>query len=483
MQDIPNKINDMFESMKSQRFTRHEPNPVQYVYNSEGEYVVVGDSNLSETTKRLNTSLKRSKTTNINLNKNNPFGDGDQTPILNKYKQQFLRLQSLEGGDIQECLQNQKLTPFAFLIIQGNKPGVVKMLSKVNGNAKRQLLERRETFLRYSPLHLAVIGARVVASGSALGSNTPDHVGVVRELLKAGARVDSKELTGKTVIHHCCAHLLCDATKDIARICVAEYKRLNLKDDNKDTITGLVDIPDRFLETAVHASIELPKTKEVLEFLIGELGANPLLKCGAGLTAFDAVKGNCLLTQIMSRGACKAAKVAYETSQGCSFCGKIPQSEGAKLLTCSRCKSVFYCNSACQKSHWPAHKKDCKKIRKEIKKISHIITPTNMEEGSFISISTGKGISKMWKGKPPKGMKYGDTFCVKIQTGQDCLIYNKSRSFLTCCTENNCTDYNALVKIIEEKGLVGGRKAYVDAIVTERGKLKVFPGTMSNHTW
>uniref|UniRef100_A0A6B2LJE1 MYND-type domain-containing protein n=1 Tax=Arcella intermedia TaxID=1963864 RepID=A0A6B2LJE1_9EUKA len=42
----------------------------------------------------------------------------------------------------------------------------------------------------------------------------------------------------------------------------------------------------------------------------------------------------------------------------CSFCNK----QGVKLSLCSICKSVQYCNKDCQRSHWPKHKPNCKKV-------------------------------------------------------------------------------------------------------------------------
>ena len=35
------------------------------------------------------------------------------------------------------------------------------------------------------------------------------------------------------------------------------------------------------------------------------------------------------------------------------------------LLTCSRCQSAHYCNSDCQRQHWPIHKKNCTPINDE----------------------------------------------------------------------------------------------------------------------
>lgn len=33
----------------------------------------------------------------------------------------------------------------------------------------------------------------------------------------------------------------------------------------------------------------------------------------------------------------------------------------AKLLACGRCRAAHYCSAECQRSAWPAHKKECKK--------------------------------------------------------------------------------------------------------------------------
>jgi len=49
-----------------------------------------------------------------------------------------------------------------------------------------------------------------------------------------------------------------------------------------------------------------------------------------------------------------AQNVSTKNSVKCSFCEK----SDAKSI-CSRCKSVWYCNVDCQKSHWKVHKTKC----------------------------------------------------------------------------------------------------------------------------
>ena len=42
----------------------------------------------------------------------------------------------------------------------------------------------------------------------------------------------------------------------------------------------------------------------------------------------------------------------------CANCGK-GEEESISLKKCGACMSVKYCSAACQKEHWPQHKKDC----------------------------------------------------------------------------------------------------------------------------
>jgi len=43
----------------------------------------------------------------------------------------------------------------------------------------------------------------------------------------------------------------------------------------------------------------------------------------------------------------------------CSYCKKKVQPDDNRLLTCSRCKIVYYCDRACQGKHWSQHKTNC----------------------------------------------------------------------------------------------------------------------------
>ena len=39
--------------------------------------------------------------------------------------------------------------------------------------------------------------------------------------------------------------------------------------------------------------------------------------------------------------------------------------KAAKLLKCDGCKSVLYYSEACQRAHWPEHKRVCRRLQRK----------------------------------------------------------------------------------------------------------------------
>ena len=54
----------------------------------------------------------------------------------------------------------------------------------------------------------------------------------------------------------------------------------------------------------------------------------------------------------------KLLRLTTSVHAPCSACGKV--SSTGPFDVCSRCRTVQYCNTRCQASHWPEHKRQCK---------------------------------------------------------------------------------------------------------------------------
>jgi hypothetical protein len=52
----------------------------------------------------------------------------------------------------------------------------------------------------------------------------------------------------------------------------------------------------------------------------------------------------------------------------CAACGKMPDLHSPAFQKCAACLAVTYCGKPCQLAHWPAHRADCKKLRKQATK-------------------------------------------------------------------------------------------------------------------
>ena len=131
-----------------------------------------------------------------------PFGDGDQSSMEECSEDTRLIFAKLPWclGTFYSYALNGELSDFALACICGHA-NVVEMfiLSTEEGSDERmKLLERRETHLRLSPL---LITMWTYAWGESLSDDdNVDHEGVVKLLLRHGARPDAKCITGQTAL-------------------------------------------------------------------------------------------------------------------------------------------------------------------------------------------------------------------------------------------------------------------------------------------
>lgn len=58
--------------------------------------------------------------------------------------------------------------------------------------------------------------------------------------------------------------------------------------------------------------------------------------------------------------AVNGQQYAWDANDGCETCG-----QAKAEAKCSKCKMVVYCNQACQRLHWPTHKRFCAQLAKQ----------------------------------------------------------------------------------------------------------------------
>ena len=80
---------------------------------------------------------------------------------------------------------------------------------------------------------------------------------------------------------------------------------------------------------------------------------------GSGVSVHTMTSGPFVGERFLGLGAfCleDEARRAGKESTACAACGTIVP----KMQLCGICKGVRYCNSTCQKQHWPLHQQECK---------------------------------------------------------------------------------------------------------------------------
>ena len=196
------------------------------------------------------TELARLAGTDTARNDADPQGDGDQSPVTAQttgggngapsrlagaafdaaepYRQVLRELWSA-GGDLESHLRFGGFSSFAMGFCLGDARSVKQMLrgTATGSEARRHLLERREAGMRFTPLILTIAVSKVKGYASQItGAREADmdHVGVVKTLLRYGARPDCKELTGKTVVHYGAGSRATDESLNMVDYCFEAAK-------------------------------------------------------------------------------------------------------------------------------------------------------------------------------------------------------------------------------------------------------------------
>jgi hypothetical protein len=150
--------------------------------------------------------------TNIQLNKEDPYGDGDQSPLKGK-RADRLRTVWAAGGDFYRCAESNQLSEFGMACFVGHIAIVQRLLATVTGVEKERLIERRETICRKTPLLMCIVGMRSCC-----------HKGhwkeVIEILIKNGARVNAKDIGGYTATFYVSGAASTEATLEMLPVLV-----------------------------------------------------------------------------------------------------------------------------------------------------------------------------------------------------------------------------------------------------------------------
>ncbi len=144
----------------------------------------------------------REEGTDIALNESDAFGDGDQTPI--RFDGAGCAHSTLwaAGGNLFDLVEEGRVPEVVIHFLSGNVSEICAALESARADGRlTEFLEMRFGLLRSTPLMLVVMGCGQEFRCDDR-SVTFDFLETMRLLLEAGARVDARDLCGKTVLHY-----------------------------------------------------------------------------------------------------------------------------------------------------------------------------------------------------------------------------------------------------------------------------------------
>ncbi len=496
--------------------------------------------------------LTRQCNTDCQMNDANPLGDGDQSLIRSDNGRQAAREIWAIGGDIEGHLyemsrdkqnndnnnndSNSLSTYFPLFCVMGDSAKVSNILQQTDKKDLKNILEKRFTSMRLSPLLLTI------ATGKNLlyAREHSDHVKVVKLLLQYGAQPYAKDVVGKTVCHYGAGCMATDDTLEAVAMCIeaaksahmvgkqvdiinAENSEWNgtrgivggfLADNNKrilriantegdgckyiavatsklrlivdaaghaaKPLPPLIDVQDRMGSVCMHEII-MSQRDDVARLLFTKFNASIDVQDADGISPRSMVMKSCGLAvnsvcPLIMQLVTERAREEKKKEQGkCDYCQALEPTSGA-FQKCSRCKSVLYCSKNCQKAAWKEwHKDDCTIILEK---------PVDDMHSVLVSLKKGKTYSGGGYCKPDD-VAVGETFYLKIQAAgmtAPMMVYDKSRqcSFTIYPEEKG---FDRIFKKVQEEKATSGRKSYFKAFFDGNGNCNIFPNSATLKQW
>ena len=416
--------------------------------------------------------------TDMSMNDNDPFGNGDQSFITSYAKRDAARELFSIGGDINTDVTEGVCTEFGTMCLMGSYKVVQSKLNELfqkipqpysQQKELKELLEARDTSLRLTPLLLLVsVGKFVSAQG------WMDPVTVATELLKAGASPDCKDVLGKTVVHYGAGAMATENSMHIVDMCIKAAKSSNffgkeielhgLKNEEMNGCRGvaggynpssdrravylpsimkevwikplnmrllkssdknegkvfLTDVQDRLGSVSLH-EVVMQDRLDVAEFLLRNHNTSIHTTDLDGVSPIGmAMKGGlmrnsvCNIISDVTRMKAKKKRDA-EKQEYNRQCANCQKSlSKSGGKQCSKCKITSYCDRDCQLSHWKAGHK--KECKDLISRNAGIKLDLSKQEifASTFSLATLQ-VNKKGSYSIPDGVNPDEKFVIKVQ--------------------------------------------------------------------
>jgi len=433
-----------------------------------------------------------------------PLKSGYQTDLLrHKY---FLTFLDAPGS----CYKRFGMSYFScwyMNLFLGNYTAVNRMIAAMSDQERNQHLKKREGMSKLSAIFLPITGARCLqaenwpGNGQARPKTFPQpgheklsieyrHLELFEMIINLGADINAVDSFGFTPLIHCFIFKNDYTMKIAAKLLEAGA------DPNKQDRFGFAPLT---WIMSLNPSVDSQDTNLEAVQLLMKYGADPYLTDMDGKTAFGhanlgdfnpgAREGNALKTIIKTMfynndedDAERVSKIRAEARQETDFqkCGKCKM--GAKKR-CTGCYLVWYCSSACQKSHWKNHKPTCHEIVDEYEEVEVVVNRDFLFHESF---KTGKTYE--YSNQPPT-----TSFVVKICLSRDPLtakilknhpmgVCNKDRTVFFHMNPKSCLA-KKVTKIIINNDKTNRLKGYFYCVVTGNGKYRVNPTILPEEKW